>query len=96
MGAALSFLNWEGQQLCLLHTGRDAYPSLERAQTSTNQSREYFTYLAASGRGQGQGWQNVGAPPTTSPTKPSGHCSQCSPVVFLWQSFSEKRESDES
>lgn len=31
------------------------------------------TYLAVPGRGQGQGWQKVGTPLTTSPMKPSGH-----------------------
>lgn len=56
------------------------------------EKQRLFTYLASAGRGQGQGWQNVGTPWTLSPIKPSGHCSQCCPVVFLWQSFSRNIE----
>lgn len=64
--------------------------------TQIKENQRLFTYLASAGRGQGQGWQNVGTPLTTSPMKPSRHCSQCCPVVFLWQSCSGKRQNGES
>lgn len=54
------------------------------------EKQRLFTYLVSAGRGQGQGWQKVGTPLTVSPMKPSGHCSQCCPVVFLWQSCMER------
>lgn len=63
--------------------------------TQIKEKQRVFTYLASAGRGQGQGWQKVGAPLTASPMKPSGHCSQCCPVVFLWQPCRGNRQNAE-